>query len=67
MCLCVRSSGFYFPPPVDHIVSELSTMTPPSWVALHDQLVTHHFTELHVPLRHDKAVIQEGEKKATTF
>ena len=67
MCLCVRFTGFYFPPPVDRIVSELSTMTRPSWVALRGRLVTHHFTELHVPLRHNKAVIQEGEKKATTL
>ena len=26
---------FAFPSPVDHVLSELSTMTPPSWVALH--------------------------------
>ena len=28
-------SGLPFPSPVDHILSELSTMTHPSWVALH--------------------------------
>ena len=28
-------SGLPFPSPVDHILSELSTMTRPSWVALH--------------------------------
>ena len=28
-------SGLPFPSPVDHILSELSTMTYPSWVALH--------------------------------
>ena len=28
-------SGLPFPSPVDHIFSELSTMTHPSWVALH--------------------------------
>ena len=28
-------SGFPFPSPVDHISSELFTMTHPSWVALH--------------------------------
>ena len=33
-----------FPSPVDHISSELSTMTHPSWVALHGML--HSFTEL---------------------
>ena len=26
---------FAFPSPVDHVLSELSTMTRPSWVALH--------------------------------
>ena len=28
-------SGLPFPSPVDHVLSELSTMTCPSWVALH--------------------------------
>ena len=28
-------SGLPFPSPVDHILSELSTMTRPSWLALH--------------------------------
>ena len=28
-------SGLPFPSPVDHVLSELSTMTHPSWVALH--------------------------------
>ena len=36
--------------PVDHVLSELSTMTPPSWLALHG--MAHSFIEL------DKAVIQ---------
>ena len=41
---------FAIPPsPVDHILSELSTMTRPSWVALHG--VAHSFIEL------DKAVV----------
>ena len=31
-------SGLPFPSPVDHILSELSTMTSPSWVALHDMV-----------------------------
>ena len=43
-------SGLPFPSPVDHALSELSTMTRPSWVALHG--MAHSFTEL------DKAVIQ---------
>ena len=29
-------SGLPFPSPVDHILSELSTVTCPSWLALHD-------------------------------
>ena len=37
-------SGFPFPSPVDHILSELSTMTHPSWVALSD--MAHSFIEL---------------------
>ena len=41
--------GLPFPFPVDHILSELSTMTRPSWVALHG--MAHSFTEL------DKAVV----------
>ena len=42
-------SGLPFPSPVDHILSELSTMIRPSWVVLHDMV--HSFIEL------DKAVI----------
>ena len=42
-------SGLPFCPPVDHILSELSTMTCPSWVALHS--MAHSFIKL------DKAVI----------
>ena len=37
-------SGLPFPSPVDHILSELSTMTHPSWVALHS--MAHSFIEL---------------------
>ena len=51
-------SGLPFPPPADHNLSELFTMTCPSWVALHGMV--HSFIELHKPLRHDKAVIHEG-------
>ena len=43
------SSGLPFPFPVDHVLSELSTMTRPSWVALRG--IAHSFTEL------DKAVV----------
>ena len=42
-------SGLPFPFPVDHILSELSTMTCPSWVALNG--MAHSFIEL------DKAVV----------
>ena len=37
-------SGLPFPFPVDHILSELSTMTCPSWVTLY--VMAHSFTEL---------------------
>ena len=42
-------SGLPFPSPVDHVLSELFTMTCPSWVALHG--MAHSFIEL------DKAVV----------
>ena len=42
-------SGLPFPSPVDHILSELSTKSCPSWVALHG--MAHSFIEL------DKAVV----------
>ena len=42
-------SGLPFPPPVADILSELSTTTHPSWVAVHG--MAHSFTEL------DKAVV----------
>ena len=50
-------SGLPFSPPVDPILLELSTMTRPSWVALHG--MAHSFTELHKPNRHDKAMIHQ--------
>ena len=37
-------SGFPFPSPVDHVLSQLSTMTSFSWVALHS--MAHSFIEL---------------------
>ena len=42
-------SGLSFPSLVDHVLSELSTMTHHSWVAL--QSMAHSFTDLHKPLR----------------
>ena len=53
-------SGFPLPPPVDHILSELSTITQPSLVALRG--MAHRFIELCKPLHHNKAVIHEGKK-----
>ena len=52
-------SGLSFPPPVDHILSELFMMTYPCWLALHG--MAHSSFELHKPLGHNKAVIHEGE------
>ena len=40
-----------------HVLSELSVMTHPSWVAL--QSMAHSF--IHKPLHHDKAVVHEGD------
>ena len=51
-------SGLLFPPRVDHILSEPSTVTSPSWVALSG--LAHNFIELQKPLCHSKAVIHEG-------
>ena len=50
-------SGLPFPPPMDHVILEFSTMTHLSWVALHS---IHNLIELCKPLHHDKAVIQEA-------
>ena len=44
-----KNTGLSFPSPVDHILSELSTMICPSWVALYG--MAHSFIEL------DKAVV----------
>ncbi|XP_058036894.1 phosphotriesterase-related protein isoform X3 [Ahaetulla prasina] len=52
-------SGLPFPSPVDHVLSELSAMTCPSWVSLHS--IVHSFIELRKPLHHDKAVIHERD------
>ena len=43
-------SGLPVPSPVDHILSHFSTMTHPSWVALH--CVTHSFIELNKAVVH---------------
>ena len=51
-------SGLPFPLPEDYVLSELSTMTCPSWVALHSMSYT--FIELCKSLHHDNTVIYEG-------
>ena len=51
--------GLPFPPPVDHVLSELSAVTYPSWVAL--CTMAYSFIELYKPLLHNKAVTHEGE------
>ena len=53
---------FAFPLPVDHVLSELSTMACLSWVALRG--MAHSFIELCKSLCHDKAVIHEGTLRA---
>ena len=63
-CLFILFMGFSrqeywsvlpFPSSVDHMLSELSTMTCPSWVALHG--MAYSFIELCKLLHHDKSVI----------
>ena len=57
--------GLPFPPPVDHVLSALPTMTRPSWVALHG--MAHSFIELHKPLCHGKAMIHEEDHIVELF
>ena len=52
-------SGLPFPSPVDYTLSELSTMTRPSWVTLHH--MAHSFIEL------DKAVFLVPSLQGTVF
>ena len=47
-----------FPLTVDLVLSELSTVTPPSWVTLHG--MAHSFIESCKSLSHNKVVIHEG-------
>ena len=56
----VYRSGLPFRPPVDCVLSELSTVTRPTGVALHAMACS--FIELYKPLHHNKAVIHEEEK-----
>ena len=52
-------AGLPFPPPVDHVWSELSAVTRPSWVVLHG--MAHSVIKSHRPLHHSKAVIREAD------
>ena len=54
-------SGLPFPPPEDHILSELFTMIHPSWMALNS--MAHSFIELLKPLYHNKAIIKASFDK----
>ena len=56
-------SNFQFYPPVDHALSELSTMTCMTWVALHS--MAHSFIELHKPFHHNKAVIHKRDSSSS--
>ena len=47
---CTQWGGLPFPSPVDHVLSELSTMTCQSWVALHN--MAHSFLELDKSMVH---------------
>ena len=47
--------GFPFPSPVNHILSELSTMTHPSWVALHS--MAHSFIKIHKAMIHVMSLV----------
>ena len=52
---------FPFPVSVDHVLSELFSMTCPSWVPLHG--MTHNFIELCNSLHNNKTVIHEGASR----
>ena len=49
--------GLPFPPPADHVLLALPTITRPSWLAPHGMV--HSFIELHKPLWHNKVVIHK--------
>ena len=51
-------NGLLFPPPVDHVLSEVFSMTCPSCMSMHG--MAHSLIELCKPLRPNKAVIHEG-------
>ena len=51
-------SDLPFHPPMDHVLSDLTTMTHPSWVALDDMAQS--FIEFCKPLPNDEAEIHGG-------
>ena len=53
-------SGLTFPFLVNHVLSELFTVTCLSWVALHS--MTHSFIELRKPFCHNKTVIHKRDE-----
>ena len=53
----VYQSSLPFPPPVDHVLSEISTMTCPSWVAIRGMALS--FIAMQAPLQ-QQVVIHEG-------
>ena len=55
--------GLPFPPLVDHVLSEFSAMTHPSWVALHS--MARSIIELCRLPHHNKAMIREGVYKGS--
>ena len=57
--------GLSFPPPGDHVLLELSTITHQSWLALHS--MAHIFIELHKPLPCKKVVIHEGARFCKSY
>ena len=59
-------SGLPFPPPVDYVLSELSAMTNPSWLALPG--MTYSFPELYKLLCHNEAMIcNESQKHSILY
>ena len=58
-------SGLPFPPPIDHVLSELFIMTCLSWVVLYG--MAYSFIELCKPFLHNKPLIHEGEQCLIVF
>ena len=58
-------SGLPFPPPIDHVLSELFIITHLPWVVLH--CMAYSLIELCKSFLHDKALIHEGEQCLIVF